>query len=499
MSSAPAPRLSAGANTVVACLVTLALAVLLLTLRSGPALASFQIRQAQETRCDGSGTREVVLPHFTWGSGCRRLLVHHRLPAGERFGQALLISGVTRDARVWVNGHVLRDFDARPTFDSTSHAILLPIPAEALQSGDNELIFQLRDGGGALDRSYLGHVLVGPVEQLTPVFQWLQTLGGDGAKLTVVVALAILVTVLPMALYRPAETGYRWYALAVLFSLVFLYFLGWPLRPLPTAVGSVLAHVALALALWAMLRLSIVLVHAPTLRPWVDRLSGLAVLLQTLLLFPQRWLANPGDVGYRLLLLLQLVMLAVLWWRRRAQGHALAPWLAGAALLILLVGVADSARIWQNLSGTLAPNLLPWGVLYLLVVLLIGQLANILRALDTAENAKRQLAVALDERTLELQQEFQRRQQAEQAQTLAEERQRIMRDMHDGVGGQLVALIGQVEHGGLQPGHFRQQLRRSLDDLRLMIDSLDDACADLGVALGMLRQRLQASLQELPI
>ncbi|MCB1590421.1 MAG: hypothetical protein KDI56_16030, partial [Xanthomonadales bacterium] len=75
----------------------------------------------------------------------------------------------------------------------------------------------------------------------------------------------------------------------------------------------------------------------------------------------------------------------------------------------------------------------------------------------------------------------------------------IMRDMHDGVGGQLVALIGQVEHGGLQPGHFRQQLRRSLDDLRLMIDSLDDACADLGVALGMLRQRLQASLQELPI
>jgi signal transduction histidine kinase len=46
---------------------------------------------------------------------------------------------------------------------------------------------------------------------------------------------------------------------------------------------------------------------------------------------------------------------------------------------------------------------------------------------------------------------------------------------------------------------LKQQIRRSLDDLRLMIDSLDDACADLGVALGMLRQRLQSSLKDLPL
>lgn len=74
-----------------------------------------------------------------------------------------------------------------------------------------------------------------------------------------------------------------------------------------------------------------------------------------------------------------------------------------------------------------------------------------------------------------------------------------MRDMHDGVGGQLVAMIGQMQSGPVDAAVLAPQLRRTLDDLRLMIDSLDSACADLSVALGMLRARMEPLLAGQPV
>jgi signal transduction histidine kinase len=71
--------------------------------------------------------------------------------------------------------------------------------------------------------------------------------------------------------------------------------------------------------------------------------------------------------------------------------------------------------------------------------------------------------------------------------------------MHDGVGGQLVALIVQLNEDNASEAPIRAALRATLDDLRLVIDSLDDACADLSVALAMLRQRLASLPKSLVI
>lgn len=488
------------ATAVASWLATLALGLLLVALRGGPDLSEFRIEQAREFSCDGSELRSIAIPHFTWGKDCRRLLISHSLDPEHRLGQSLLISGVGRDARIWINGQPLHDFDPRAAFDSTSHSLLLPLPSDQLQGGEIELLLQLRGGASWLDRSYLGSVFLGPEELLSPAYQRMRSVGNDGARLAVVVAVAILLTILPMSLQRPQESRYRWFALAVLFSLVYLWNMGWPLRPLPSVLWHGLTHAALALALWAMLRLSLALGQAgDRLRRWSDRLTALALLALLVKVVVTAYLpVTVAELLYRGILLAQLLLLALLWWRRR-QTEALAHWMAAAALLNVVLGLADSLRVLQSIAGTLAPYLLHWGILYLLVLLLITQVRGILRALHVAENAQEQLQAALAERSLELQQQFALRQQAEQARTLAEERQRIMRDMHDGVGGQLVALIGQLEHNALDPADCKRQLRLSLDDLRLMIDSLDDACGDLGVALGMLRQRLQSTLKDLPV
>lgn len=482
-------------------LLTLALGLLLLSTRIGPDLLAYQITEAGEFGCDGTDLGPVRLPRYDWGTSCKRLLVSHRLDGEQTFEQSLLVSGMGRDARIWINGNLLREFDPRPSFDNTSQPLLLVLQPGILHAGDNELIFQVRSGGSRFDRNYLGTVLLGPNELLTPAYQRIQSASVNGAQLAVVVGLAILLTLLPIALMRPREAGYRWFALSVLFSLIYIWNMGWPLRPLPTVLWHLTAHAALAGALWAMLRYSMSMADtAPRFRLWVDRLTMTALVsLCFASLLSGELLSTVGDVIYRIGMITLLLMLTAFWWQRRNSGFPLARWLAAAAVLNIVLGVADSLRVWQTLNGFIAPYLVHWGILYLLVLLLIGQIRSILQALRTAERAQLELAQALDQRSLELRQEFARRQQAEQARTLAEERQRIMRDMHDGVGGQLVALIGQAEHGNLDASHLKLHLRRSLDDLRLMIDSLDDACADLGVALGMLRQRLQSSLKDLPI
>jgi len=75
------------------------------------------------------------------------------------------------------------------------------------------------------------------------------------------------------------------------------------------------------------------------------------------------------------------------------------------------------------------------------------------------------------------------------------ERERITREMHDGLGGQLVSTIAMLERGRSNPGEVTEALRRALDDMRIVIDSLDPTTTDLTTSLGKLRARLEPLLR----
>lgn len=98
------------------------------------------------------------------------------------------------------------------------------------------------------------------------------------------------------------------------------------------------------------------------------------------------------------------------------------------------------------------------------------------------------------EKHAELERNYARLRRLEHAQVLTAERERMMRDMHDGVGGQLVAALAVAENDTTEPAKISAMLRAALDDLRLMIDSLDPADEDLAAILGMLRGRMEPRL-----
>ncbi len=72
-----------------------------------------------------------------------------------------------------------------------------------------------------------------------------------------------------------------------------------------------------------------------------------------------------------------------------------------------------------------------------------------------------------------------------------------MRDMHDGMGGHLVSTLALLEAQGMdKPEVIHDALRAALDDLRLMIDSMEDVDGDVVTVLAMLRDRLEPRLRQ---
>jgi signal transduction histidine kinase len=81
--------------------------------------------------------------------------------------------------------------------------------------------------------------------------------------------------------------------------------------------------------------------------------------------------------------------------------------------------------------------------------------------------------------------------EANRARALAQERQRILGDMHDGVGASLVGLLRYVQSGNTDPQDLERRVRGALQEMRIAVDALEPADGDLGAVLGKLRYRLE--------
>ncbi len=63
--------------------------------------------------------------------------------------------------------------------------------------------------------------------------------------------------------------------------------------------------------------------------------------------------------------------------------------------------------------------------------------------------------------------------ESERESARAQERGRLLRDMHDGLGAQLMTALRGVERGALAPAEIARSLQDGLDELRMLMDSTD--------------------------
>jgi signal transduction histidine kinase len=139
--------------------------------------------------------------------------------------------------------------------------------------------------------------------------------------------------------------------------------------------------------------------------------------------------------------------------------------------------------------------LAPYTSISLFLIFLAIAYRRYVGAIAGVEAANASLESRLAERERALTASHEQLRELERQQTLTAERQRMMQDMHDGIGSSLMSALRMVERGHASPADTAQVLKDCIDDLKVAIDSLDTSDADLLALLAALRFRLSPRLK----
>jgi signal transduction histidine kinase len=337
----------------------------------------------------------------------------------------------------------------------------------------------------------LSSVWVGPRGELHPRWVWRT---GLQHTLPAVVSLSILVLgvfALAACLRMRHEFSYLLFALC---SGI------WVLRnlhlwcPVPTAVywAGWYWWLAKATPPWFLV---LTFCFAYRFMPWryprvEQALLGLAVALTVLTMPWMQWPMETTLVEYGLVLGVAAVSTSVMTRDAFRQGASrefrlltLQFWL-GLALgthdLLMIVAAAPVEDVM----------LLPLITLGFTGCFLYALHRRHMGTVDDLATLNRELEQRVAVQRLDIERSHARLREVEQAEARMAERQRLMRDMHDGVGSSLITALAMVERRPMPPKEVAQVLRECLDDLRMVIESMEPEGQDIGMLLGSLRHRL---------
>ncbi len=206
----------------------------------------------------------------------------------------------------------------------------------------------------------------------------------------------------------------------------------------------------------------------------------------------------PQILVRRLEYLLMPPALTFLWfslyaaWRQRSRMTLL----FASVAVFQVPAVIHDVIVQAHWGGADHVLLSPYGFPMSLLVYLYAVLRHYLSAIEQARHTRLSQELALQAQGAQLAESHARLMQAQQAQILVQERQRMMREMHDGIGASLLSTLHYLRHGKATTSQAAQVIEECIDDLKLSIDSLEPAYGDLLQLLASLRYRLEPRLQQ---
>lgn len=215
-----------------------------------------------------------------------------------------------------------------------------------------------------------------------------------------------------------------------------------------------------------------------------------AILLATMIAGASFATIVPWLDAITLTLLLGYGVVALLRMGRTAPGPAIR---VLAILLVALASIAFDLFLLPPPTGfalqasVLAPPLTMFGILF--EIALQGHRLN-----QEAEEARSDLERQVLEQDASLLRSSQLLRHQERLIAIDAERQRLLRDMHDGVGGVLTHLLLDVRENRLTEPEIEQGLQFAVDDLRNMASAIDAGNEPIDEALAMFRERMAGRL-----
>lgn len=165
-----------------------------------------------------------------------------------------------------------------------------------------------------------------------------------------------------------------------------------------------------------------------------------------------------------------------------------------ASLVVYALATHDFV-IQSDALGFAEPYKLHFGAPIMFTVVALNMFQRFRDAKASAEELALNLETRVQQKNQELSRTYEALRQIEAAQAKSQERGRIMQDMHDGLGSQLVSSLAMAQSGHLSSAQTYDLLRSCIDDLRLAIDSSTDSRDSLALALGNLRFRMEPRLK----
>ena len=389
-----------------------------------------------------------------------------------------------------------------------------PLPATLLHSGDNELLVRIyspiRPDGG------LGIIRLGDQDSLRPQFMKRSLLQNTGVLITSIImcATSIYILVLWWLRRRPETKGYLFLGIGGFFwAIRNLHYLVLDLPSKDEGIVwmmEVFLHSGNAwfLALTALFFLhDLKLTQSRIMRFFEAGIWAISIV-GTLGVW---WSGSPYPslsimfaCGAPFILSMQGILIYNAWKKPTTEN------VLYALMYLTLIGLLlhDNLTL-AGVFGFEAIYLAHYGGLFFFVVVAYMMVRRFVNVLDNNEALNQTLESRVLEREAQLKSNYVRLGEIQKENAMLDERNRIMRDLHDGLGSHLLAALDAVrrvnEPRNVQPEllenhkqeavlEAEQWINDSLDDLRLAIDSLEINEHDLLTVLGTFRYRIERRL-----
>jgi signal transduction histidine kinase len=366
---------------------------------------------------------------------------------------------------------------------------IVPISTTTLKLGNNHL--EILVSGLAGREPIIGKVYIGRQEAAVDLFRRLRFLGEVLPTLILGGQAALSLIFFTIWNRRRQETAFGWFALVLLLDTLrgsaFIPALGaestnvsyWSLMvPFSSAAYLMFASTLAKLkpSRWILLSwlgpllvTAMAAVSMPAVATMVLLPLGIAVVFCNLLgaafALGIGWSRGYPEARLMLigtLLFAGLVMHDVLLSQQMIDGHMA---LARPGLLVLLIGM---------------------------VTLMIHRFTGAMTELDRGSETLRIRTMAIE---AQLRSAYEQLREEREFAILAQERARLMRDLHDGLGGEMVAVLALAERDEGKVADIAYHARAALADMRLIIASLEDYGGDLAMALGAWKERAEPQIR----
>lgn len=415
-------------------------------------------------------------------------------PRAHEEPMALLFSRVGNQVLVQVNGVTVQRLGTLgdPLFNAAKTPYLVSVPASLLHADrPNELrvdvtIQRQRWGGLSL-------VLYGTQAAVEPLYAQ-QRRWRHFSAVIFAVSLTVMGGLAGVLWWRQRDPLYGCFSAAAFLGVVRSLDQVWPDVPVWWPLWGAMAAVAYICHLALICRFALLALGAAP--AWTGRAIYSVMGLASALSIASFALAKPMlyTAGLALLVPVGLTTLAIIV-RAAFQGRGRFGWLLVVAAVIAVgAGIYDLSFVRFSHSTGLRNNLTPHAI-FLFVLIMAGLVAErYSRSVADYRALNANLAQRVAEREQQLHQAFGDLQKQQQEQAVLTERQRIMREIHDGVGSQLVGLLSMVGQRNTDPQVLEEHVKQALDEMRMAVDSLQPVHGDLVAVLATLRYRLQPRL-----